>query len=133
MLTVSYKQLVRVENTLARIFRQAKPQGAATSQVILKLAKMKKAIIPAFQEGEYAEGYKALDAKYFENGMFKGKSQDEQESNMRKFNEELETLVSGLKDVQLEYPEINFEELFGLAMADPLTIDEVDRLEPFFK
>lgn len=133
MMLVSYKQLVNAEQTLARIFKQAKPQGAAVSQAILKLAKMKKALLPFYSTGEYAEGYKRINEKYLDGRRIKGENPEEQEANFNAFNEELTKLVNDLKDVDIEYPEIQFEELFNLSMEEPLTIDEIGKLEPFFK
>lgn len=130
---VSYKQLVNAEQSLARIFRQAKPQGAAVNQVVIKLAKMKKALLPFYSTGEYAEGYKRINEKYLDGKRFKGENPEEQEANFNAFNEELTKLVNDLKDVEVEYPEIQFEELFNLSMDEPLGIDEISRLEPFFK
>lgn len=130
---VSYRQLVNAENILARIFKQAKPQGVALNQVIVKLAKMKKALLPFYSTGEYAEGYKRINEKYLDGRVFKGETPEEQESNFNAFNQELTDLVNGLKDVELEYPEISLEELFSLSMEEPLSIDELGRLEPFFK
>lgn len=130
---VSYKQLINAEQALARIFRQAKPQGAALNQVVVKLAKMKKALLPFYSTGEYADEYKRLNEKYLDGKRFKGETPEEQEENFNTFNKELNELIERMKDVEVEYPEIHFEELFGLSMDEPLGIDEIGRLEPFFK
>ena len=130
---ISYKQLVGAEQSLARIFRQAKPQGAALNQVVIKLAKMKKALLPFYSTGEYAEGHTRISEKYLDGKRFKGENPEEQEANFNAFSNELTKLINDLKDVEIDFPEIQFEELFNLSMDEPLTIDEIGKLEPFFK
>ena len=130
---ISYRELVRAESTLVRIFDQARPQNGAINATIRKLAKMKAALLPAYTAGIYADKRLALIERYKEGKDWKGETQEEIQASFLSFNKELSEVIDKLQDITVDYPEIHFAELFSLNMAEPISSDESVLLEPFFK
>lgn len=129
----SYKDLAKAEVVLSRVFKQAKAQNANGGLIIRKLAKLKKALLPAF-EGEYQTKRDEIRKKYLDgNGNLIGANNQEKNHSLDLYNNETIAYLEGLKPFTAEIPEIKFDELFSVNLDEPITPDELGQIEQFFK